>query len=82
MRTDEAVDATNELGIGRAGWPYNRVPNDESRVREPERGIVEVHDFPIATTMGQRGVEPRTSRLSGVRSNHLSYWPCYSLPST
>jgi hypothetical protein len=25
--------------------------------------------------MGLRGVEPRTSRLSGVRSNHLSYRP-------
>ncbi len=25
--------------------------------------------------MGQGGVEPPTSRLSGVRSNHLSYWP-------
>jgi hypothetical protein len=25
--------------------------------------------------MGQGGVEHPTSRLSGVRSNHLSYWP-------
>ncbi len=25
--------------------------------------------------VGQGGVEPPTSRLSGVRSNHLSYWP-------
>ena len=25
--------------------------------------------------MGQDGLEPSTLRLSGVRSNHLSYWP-------
>src|SRR5258708_6001339 len=30
--------------------------------------------------MGPGGVEPPTSRLSGVRSNHLSYRPRCSLP--
>src|SRR5206468_7325991 len=30
--------------------------------------------------MGPGGVEPPTSRLSGVRSNHLSYRPRGSLP--
>ena len=29
--------------------------------------------------MGLSGLEPPTSRLSGVRSNHLSYAPFYSL---
>ena len=28
--------------------------------------------------MGSSGLEPPTSRLSGVRSNHLSYEPFYS----
>ena len=27
--------------------------------------------------MGSNGLEPSTSRLSGVRSNHLSYEPMY-----
>ena len=30
--------------------------------------------------MGQGGLEPPTSRLSGVRSNHLSYWPATCKP--
>ena len=30
---------------------------------------------PSHTTVGQGRVELPTSRLSGVRSNHLSYWP-------
>ena len=29
--------------------------------------------------VGQGGLEPPTSRLSGVRSNHLSYWPLRAL---
>ena len=30
----------------------------------------------LANFVGQGRLELPTSRLSGVRSNHLSYWPC------
>ena len=31
--------------------------------------------FQIILLVGSNGIEPSTSRLSGVRSNHLSYEP-------
>ena len=31
--------------------------------------------------VGREGVEPSTSRLSGVRSNHLSYRPRFTQPA-
>ena len=36
----------------------------------------------LYTLMGLSGLEPPTSRLSGVRSNQLSYKPFYNLAST
>src|SRR5437764_13630640 len=36
----------------------------------------------IVSRMGPGGVEPPTSRLSGVRSNHLSYEPGCILPES
>ena len=33
--------------------------------------------FAFAKLVGSSGLEPPTSRLSGVRSNHLSYEPIY-----
>jgi hypothetical protein len=40
-----------------------------------ERTIVAI---PRSVVVGQGRVELPTSRLSGVRSNHLSYWPVTS----
>ena len=31
----------------------------------------------MLSVVGSNGIEPSTSRLSGVRSNHLSYEPIY-----
>ena len=33
--------------------------------------------YTIMLVVGSNGIEPSTSRLSGVRSNHLSYEPIY-----
>ena len=35
---------------------------------------------PASAMVGREGVEPSTSRLSGVRSNHLSYRPPQRAP--
>ena len=43
----------------------------------------EIHALPptiVATLLGLSGLEPPTSRLSGVRSNHLSYKPIWIWP--
>ena len=38
--------------------------------------------FSSAPSMGLNGLEPSTSRLSGVRSNQLSYKPSFNLAAT
>ena len=41
----------------------------------PEVDKVDTMSRGAAAMVGREGVEPSTSRLSGVRSNHLSYRP-------
>ena len=57
-----------------AGFSFRGLPSDVSiilqRVLPPAQLVV-----------GSSGLEPPTSRLSGVRSNHLSYEPIFQWPS-
>ena len=41
-----------------------------------------IHALFTHDEMGLSGLEPPTSRLSGVRSNQLSYKPVYNLAAT
>ena len=41
-----------------------------------------ISDVPVAPPVGLSGLEPPTSRLSGVRSNRLSYKPIFNLAAT
>ena len=53
-------------------YPVFKVP-----ASVPRRFIVS--EFPpLQPMVGSNGLEPSTSRLSGVRSNHLSYEPVFS----
>ena len=40
-------------------------------------GRTRIKNSKFANLVGPSGLEPPTSRLSGVRSNHLSYEPIY-----
>ena len=58
-----------------------------SRSKQPRRIAVEfltlysiacaLSGFPLSSMVGTSGLEPPTSRLSGARSNHLSYAPLW-----
>ena len=52
--------------------------DDEIRTRDPllaRQVLSQLSYIPTTFTMGSSGLEPPTSRLSGVRSNRLSYEP-------
>ena len=54
--------------------------DNEIRTRDPllaRQVLSQLSYIPRSTQMGSSGLEPPTSRLSGVRSNQLSYKPIF-----
>ena len=49
--------------------------DDQTRGKPVLGGQIVSLRFGVAHLVGRGGLEPPTSRLSGVRSNHLSYRP-------
>ena len=64
-KPNKPIVATTLRGIAASGVLLQTVPPD---------------DLLNAKLVGRGGVEPPTSRLSGVRSNHLSYRPLRAWP--
>ena len=71
----DETDRWSETGMG------DLLPGDAASVRRTTKGIGSSEgvrappDKVVATEVGQPGIEPGTSVLSGLRSNRLSYWP-------
>ena len=64
-----------------SGTRKSRTPDRRPEgVRSPGRARVPSGCVFHERMVGLNGLEPSTSRLSGVRSNHLSYRPTCSLP--
>jgi hypothetical protein len=66
--------------VSSEGWPANRSCGRFARLRRTGFGAA-TSTASQRRLVGPGGVEPPTSRLSGVRSNHLSYEP-YSVRTT
>src|SRR5207247_3537340 len=78
LRAPITVAATSTAKKGTRG--IFEAPSSGSDATKPRQPATGHRDF----LMGLSGVEPLTSRLSGVRSNHLSYRPalcCVNLRS-
>ena len=54
----------------------------EIRTHDPLLARQVLSQLSYAPKMGLSGLEPPTSRLSGVRSNRLSYKPIFNLAAT
>lgn len=57
------------LVMTKAGWPPHRAKGTSKAKVDEGRPVL------LAKLVGLSGLEPLTSRLSGVCSNHLSYRP-------
>jgi hypothetical protein len=60
--------------ISDCGFQISDFVNPQSAIANPQSVLQVQQPHPI-NVVGLSGLEPLTSRLSGVRSNHLSYRP-------
>ena len=60
-----------KLAVGHFHWSEGQGGGDSNR----QEAVYEALEPTKPRLVGQRGLEPRTSVLSGLRSNRLSYWP-------
>ena len=59
----------------RGNWHHEMAPVPDNTKRVARRDPRKIPQGHALYEMGLGGLEPPTSRLSGVRSNHLSYRP-------
>jgi hypothetical protein len=65
---------TRTSSLSARGIPW-RIPESNRQPPPCKGGALPVELIPHESVVGLGGFEPPTSRLSGVRSNHLSYRP-------
>ncbi len=73
--TNVTPDRTNSCSTGTTNWHQQSPKTKTDADRTVCKPAPISHFRVIRDVMGQGGIEPPTSRLSGVRSNQLSYWP-------
>ncbi len=72
---------THALPLGYVAEGGTAVPSGDEGIRTPDpllaRQVLSHLSYTPGNTVGLSGLEPPTSRLSGARSNRLSYRPTY-----